>query len=64
MLEFLPEKLQGLSGIQLYGSIVWLFLIIVISTSILLIKPIMNLTRNKSKKKLNNEIKQKKHKGF
>ena len=57
-MKFLPEQLNGLEGLPFIASIVWLLLIIFIPLSIILIKPIKALLKQKTSrnKKIDNTI--------
>ena len=64
MFEFLPQQLKNLSNIQLYASIVWIALIILFPITILLVKPIKGIFKDKTPDKINNDYKSNYSKGF
>ena len=53
MLEFLPDKLKGLSGTPLYASIIWLTLIFLTPLIIILTRILKNYYRKSSNNKRN-----------
>ena len=48
MLDYLPEKLQGINPTSLYASIIWLTLIILMILILLFLKPLKNTFNRKS----------------